>query len=334
MRLASHVGHAVRVPALLALVWLAGDPRRQALYEIHTSEVTGPWPAALELVAVGVAFMIVALWGRTAVQSWWLLAIEGAIALLLVLHVSTFGVVLRLSPWTQWVPEAVEPVAGNFGVFVVVPGLALAWLSLVVWSVIRRLRASHPLSGERAKAATAPSALPASPGRSHVGQPSHVAWQALRIPLLLGVLWLSTPVRDEFVVPLTRLLGGGTRTVDPATLWLPGLALAAIMAAFMASLLAGRTRRQSLWLLAVEAMLAAVVPLMAVLTPVVLSSEAPPAWFLGLQRTIAPLAVGSIFLFGATIAWLAVIGWSAAQQLRRREHRVPPEEQDVAPAAP
>lgn len=62
MTLASHVGHAARVPALLALVWLAGDPRRQARYEIHTSEVTGPWPAALELVAVGVAFMIVALW--------------------------------------------------------------------------------------------------------------------------------------------------------------------------------------------------------------------------------------------------------------------------------
>lgn len=334
MTLASHVGHAARVPVLLALVWLAGDPRRQALYEMRTSEVTGPWPAALELVAVGVAFMIVALWGRAAVQSLWWLAVEGTIALLLALHVSTFGVVLRLSPWTQWVTEAVGPLAGSFGVFVVVPGLAVAWLSLVVWSVIRRLRASHPLSGERAEAATAPTAVPASPGRSHTGQPFHVGWQALRIPLLFGVLWLSRPVRDEFVVPLTRLLGGGTGAVDPSRLWRPGLALAAILAVFMAALLAGRTRRQPLWLLAVEAMLAAVVPLMAVLTPVVLSGEAPPAWFLALQRTIAPLAVGSIFLFGATIAWLAVIGWSAARQLRGRGHRVPPEGQGQASAAP
>lgn len=110
------------------------------------------------LVAIAVAFLVVAMVARGGRQPRWLLAVEGAIAALIGAVVPVWGMLLGVGPDAVPLPGAVQPLAtalsaspfasGMEGTgmglatnwFVLV--LALAWLVIVVHAVVRRLLGS------------------------------------------------------------------------------------------------------------------------------------------------------------------------------------------------
>lgn len=117
-------------------------------------------PASLQrawaaLVAIAVAFLVVAMVAREGRQSRWLLAVEGAIAGLIGAVVPVWGMLLGVGPDAVPLPGVVQPLATALGTspfasrmegtgmglatswFVLV--LALAWLVIVVHAVVRRL---------------------------------------------------------------------------------------------------------------------------------------------------------------------------------------------------
>lgn len=109
------------------------------------------------LVAIAVAFLVIAVVARQGRQPRWLLAVEGAIAGLIGVVVPVWGVWLGVGPEAAPLPGVVQPLATALSAPPFAPGvegtgmglatnwfvlvLALAWLVIVVHALVRRLLA-------------------------------------------------------------------------------------------------------------------------------------------------------------------------------------------------
>jgi hypothetical protein len=142
---------------------------------------------------------------------------------------------------------------------------------------------------------------------------NRVLRQVLRVPLLLALLLAAGAPQLRLFQALTGL--------EVADMWAPWLQMVGFALAFAAVALAGRRRRHSWGVLALEGLVAATVGLI------------PPAlwapWIgLGAFASALGATTGSPFVQALALMWLAVVLVTAAQQARgtRQQRGILPED--------
>lgn len=303
-----------RVAALLVVLLLARPVLSRLLQMSQTANTEGLRWLALALVAIPLVFMGVVVVARRTRHPSWLLVVEGVLAALLGLVLPLWGLT-DVSGAFAWLPDAVDRAAAAFRhpIGVAVPGLgqaanwlvvvlALAWLVSVVATAVHQRR--HPPLWYASSTSAPPSG---SVGVRTLTQAGRIL--AL-VVLLLVAGWVLTPWSQALT------------TVEFATLWWTWLALAAIALAFLVGAAAGRGSRHRPWLLAGEALVAAVIAVVLVGPGVIGSFLGPvPAREVVARMLRLPAEVGVttgmwFYLETLAIAWLVVVADTALRQRR------------------
>lgn len=136
-----------RIPLLLILLRVVAAPQQAYQKAIATLEPSEMWQPLLVLVATSVVFVGAALAGRDRHQPAWLLAIEGAIAVLFGIYALTAGMAVAAleTNWAVQLDSLLQSIVGGPFLSMFQPGLLVTWAVIVVWSAMRQRR-RHPAS--------------------------------------------------------------------------------------------------------------------------------------------------------------------------------------------
>lgn len=147
MTLRSRLLQLARIPLLLILLRFLATPQQGYTKAINTLEPGEMWPPLLVLVATSVLFVGAALAGRDRHQPAWLLAIEGAIAVVFGLYALTAGMAVPAleTNWAVQLDGLLQSIVGGPFLGTFQPGLHVTWAVIVFWSAMRQRR-RHPAS--------------------------------------------------------------------------------------------------------------------------------------------------------------------------------------------
>lgn len=145
MAVRSRLLQLARIGLLLGLLRFVAVPQQAYGKAITTLEPDEMWSPLLALVATSVVFVGAALAGRDRHQPAWLLAIEGAVAVLVGIYTLTAGMVVTAleTNWAVQLDGLLQSIVGGPILSIFQPGLLVTWVVVVVWSAVRQRR-RHP----------------------------------------------------------------------------------------------------------------------------------------------------------------------------------------------